>query len=182
MPVRTILAAVAAALVAATPAAPAPAPGAKVFASAGCGACHTLKAAKATGKVGPNLDVLRPTAAQVASQVRSGGGGMPSYAGRLGRTQISQVAAFVAGASRALPKRAFTGRELFRTHCGRCHTLAAAGTNGSVGPNLDDERPDAARVQAAMAEGPDVMPSFTGRLTPAERSRVAAFVARSTAG
>lgn len=30
--------------------------GAQVFASAGCGNCHTLSAAKSTGEVGPNLD------------------------------------------------------------------------------------------------------------------------------
>ena len=30
------------------------------------------------------------------------------------------------------------GKELFATNCGACHTLAAAGTDGVVGPNLDD--------------------------------------------
>ena len=34
--------------------------GAKVFASAGCGSCHTLSAAKASGQVGPNLDDAKP--------------------------------------------------------------------------------------------------------------------------
>ena len=29
------------------------------------------------------------------------------------------------------------GKELFATNCGSCHTLAAAGTEGVVGPNLD---------------------------------------------
>ena len=29
------------------------------------------------------------------------------------------------------------GKELFATACGSCHTLAAAGTDGVVGPNLD---------------------------------------------
>ena len=36
--------------------------GAKVFASAGCGGCHTLAAADASGEVGPNLDDLQPDA------------------------------------------------------------------------------------------------------------------------
>jgi mono/diheme cytochrome c family protein len=31
------------------------------------------------------------------------------------------------------------GRDLFVTNCGPCHTLAAAGTDGVVGPNLDDQ-------------------------------------------
>jgi mono/diheme cytochrome c family protein len=30
------------------------------------------------------------------------------------------------------------GKELFANNCGACHTLAAAGTDGIVGPNLDD--------------------------------------------
>lgn len=29
-------------------------------------------------------------------------------------------------------------KELFATNCGSCHTLAAAGTDGVVGPDLDD--------------------------------------------
>jgi mono/diheme cytochrome c family protein len=29
-------------------------------------------------------------------------------------------------------------KELFQNNCGTCHTLAAAGTDGVVGPNLDD--------------------------------------------
>jgi mono/diheme cytochrome c family protein len=29
-------------------------------------------------------------------------------------------------------------KELFANNCGSCHTLAAAGTDGVVGPNLDD--------------------------------------------
>lgn len=30
------------------------------------------------------------------------------------------------------------GKELFDNNCGYCHTLAAAGTDGIIGPNLDD--------------------------------------------
>src|SRR5919106_6234742 len=30
------------------------------------------------------------------------------------------------------------GKELFINNCGACHTLAAAGTDGVVGPGLDD--------------------------------------------
>jgi Heme/copper-type cytochrome/quinol oxidases, subunit 2 len=37
--------------------------GAAVFTNNGCGACHTLTAAKATGKIGPDLDKLPSYAA-----------------------------------------------------------------------------------------------------------------------
>jgi mono/diheme cytochrome c family protein len=71
-------------------------PGAKVFAEAGCGNCHTMATAGATGKVGPNLDELRPNEQTVERQVTNGGNGMPSFKGKLSETEIKQVAAFVA--------------------------------------------------------------------------------------
>jgi mono/diheme cytochrome c family protein len=69
--------------------------GSAVFASAGCSGCHTLKAAGASGAVGPNLDELRPSAATVSSIVRSGGGSMPSFSGKLSDAQIAAVASYV---------------------------------------------------------------------------------------
>jgi mono/diheme cytochrome c family protein len=70
--------------------------GAAVFARSGCSGCHTLKAAGATGTIGPNLDQLRPSAASVSSFVSSGGGVMPSFSGRLSAAQIAAVAQYVA--------------------------------------------------------------------------------------
>jgi mono/diheme cytochrome c family protein len=69
--------------------------GAAVFASAGCASCHTLKAASATGSIGPDLDQLRPSASTVSAIVQSGGGVMPSFAGKLSSAQIAAVAAYV---------------------------------------------------------------------------------------
>jgi mono/diheme cytochrome c family protein len=66
-----------------------------VFASAGCSGCHTLKAAQATGGVGPNLDDLKPSADQVSQIVKSGGGGMPSFSGKLSDAEIAAVATYV---------------------------------------------------------------------------------------
>ena len=76
-----------------------PAAGAAVFTSAGCGSCHTLKAAGASGQVGPNLDSLKPAYAQVLAQVEKGGGTMPSFAKSLTPKQIRDVAAFVASSA-----------------------------------------------------------------------------------
>jgi cytochrome c553 len=69
--------------------------GAKVFASAGCGGCHTLSAANSNGQTGPNLDQLTPSYGTVVRQVSSGGGGMPSFSGKLSKGQIRDVASFV---------------------------------------------------------------------------------------
>ena len=70
--------------------------GKSVFESAGCGGCHTLKDAGATGTVGPDLDRLRPSKAVVARQVETGGGPMPSFKGQLTQKQIQAVAGYVA--------------------------------------------------------------------------------------
>jgi cytochrome c6 len=71
--------------------------GSSVFASAGCGSCHTLAAAKSTGTVGPNLDGLKPNYRTVTSQVTNGGTGMPAFGktGTLKTQQIADVAAYV---------------------------------------------------------------------------------------
>jgi cytochrome c oxidase subunit 1 len=45
------------------------------------------------------------------------------------------------------------GKELFVSRCGSCHTLADAGTGGSVGPDLDALAPDADRVLKAIQNG-----------------------------
>ena len=69
--------------------------GKAVFASAGCGGCHTLKAAGSTGTVGPNLDQLAPPLARIQVQVINGGGPMPPYKGQLSDQQIADVSQFV---------------------------------------------------------------------------------------
>jgi mono/diheme cytochrome c family protein len=40
--------------------------------------------------------------------------------------------------SREVPSDLETGKVLFDTNCGTCHTLYAAGTDGNFGPNLDE--------------------------------------------
>jgi cytochrome c6 len=38
----------------------------------------------------------------------------------------------------AVPTSQRQGLQLFQINCGACHTLAAAGTDGQIGPNLDE--------------------------------------------
>ena len=71
--------------------------GKEVFASAGCGGCHTLSAAGSSGSVGPNLDDASPSYDHVVTQVTNGGGAMPSFKNDLTEQQIQDVAAFVSG-------------------------------------------------------------------------------------
>jgi cbb3-type cytochrome c oxidase subunit III len=67
--------------------------------SANCSSCHTLKAAGATGTIGPNLDQLKPAFARVQRQVTNGGAVMPAFKGKLTSQQIDAVAKFVSSSA-----------------------------------------------------------------------------------
>jgi mono/diheme cytochrome c family protein len=73
--------------------------GKAVFASAGCGGCHTLEEASSSGSVGPKLDGQNLSFDRVKEQVENGGGAMPAFKGQLTDQQINDVAAFVSQAS-----------------------------------------------------------------------------------
>jgi uncharacterized membrane protein len=69
--------------------------GRAVFASAGCGSCHALADAGASGTVGPSLDAAQPSRELVVERVESGRGAMPSFASELSQAEIEAVAAYV---------------------------------------------------------------------------------------
>jgi cytochrome c2 len=143
---------------------------------AACASCHTLAEAKATGKVGPNLDAsFTPSYKQgfKESTIRQVVSDQIKFAGDYGQSPatmpknlvtgsgVDEVAAYVAyvvthpgatvaaaaappptttqgippttgGGNLAAGKAAFTANG-----CNACHTLAAAGSTGTVGPDLD---------------------------------------------
>jgi mono/diheme cytochrome c family protein len=72
-----------------------PAAGEEVYASAGCGGCHTFEAAGSSGSIGPNLDDSDIDFEAAVSQIANGGGGMPAFKDRLSEQDINDVAAFV---------------------------------------------------------------------------------------
>jgi mono/diheme cytochrome c family protein len=69
--------------------------GEEVFAQAGCGSCHTLAAASASGTIGPNLDDAKPPRSLVVDRVTNGAGQMPAFKDQLSEDQIQAVADFV---------------------------------------------------------------------------------------
>jgi len=77
------------------------------------------------------------------------------------------------------------GKEVFLTvaqpSCSGCHTLADAGSTGSVGPNLDAASPSYDKVVERVTNGKSVMPSFSGSLSEQQIADVAAYVS-SVAG
>lgn len=73
--------------------------GKRIFTSAGCVACHTLKAAGATGNVGPNLDETKPSYDKVIERVTNGKPPMPAFRGKLSAKEIQAVARFVSSST-----------------------------------------------------------------------------------
>jgi cytochrome c553 len=75
------------------------------------------------------------------------------------------------------------GKEVFlgASACGGCHTLADAGTSGTVGPNLDESQPDYELALDRVTNGQGGMPSFSSTLTEQQIADVAAYVS-SAAG
>jgi outer membrane protein assembly factor BamB len=74
---------------------------------------------------------------------------------------------------------AASGKTVFTTNCGSCHTLNAAGTSGNVGPNLDELKPDEATVERQVRNGGGGMPAFEGTLSAEQIMAVAAYVAQN---
>jgi mono/diheme cytochrome c family protein len=100
--------------------------------------------------------------AAAAAAARDGGGG---GGGGGGEQQQEEAPAAV------------DGKAVFSDNCGSCHTLSAAGTSGTTGPNLDDVSLDAGAIEGIVRDGRGGMPALGGNLSDDEIAAVAAFVA-----
>ena len=74
------------------------------------------------------------------------------------------------------------GKNIFLNsgNCATCHSLKDAGSVSTVGPNLNDVRPDIGRVKHAIVNGVGVMPSALGVLSEDEIDAVAYYVSKSS--
>jgi cytochrome c6 len=66
--------------------------------------------------------------------------------------------------------------EVAQPSCGQCHTLADAGTTGTIGVDLDERQPSFAEVEQAVRTGPGAMPSYADQLTDEQIDDVSAYV------
>ncbi|MEN3311969.1 MAG: hypothetical protein V7645_1298 [Actinomycetota bacterium] len=178
--------------------------GRKVFQDT-CAGCHTLSAAGSTATIGPNLDAsfaqarsegFKESAIEdiVHDQIKLPGqypirennpdflkANMPANL-VTGQNAID-VAAYVAanaglqGFAQAAAVSGTNGKQIFVTKCGGCHTLKAAGTTGTQGPNLDQLKPSFAIAKNQVIKGGGIMPAFKGVLTDAQINAVAKYVA-----
>ncbi|HBT31691.1 MAG TPA: sulfide dehydrogenase [Pusillimonas sp.] len=94
---------------------------------------------------------------------------------------LSLLASSAAWANDAQLQR---GKELFVSKavpaCAVCHTLKDAGSQGAIGPNLDELKPSADRVMKVLKDGMGAMPSFANSLSPEDMEAVTAYVVKST--
>ena len=75
------------------------------------------------------------------------------------------------------------GAQLFADNgCGTCHTLDAAGTTGTTGPNLDEVQPSFDAAVEQITNGGGVMPAFGEQLSDQQIRDLAAYVVESTGG
>ena len=181
-----------------------------------CGVCHTLAQAGTTAQVGPNLDDAFASAREageggetiegvVKAQVEyprpnNGNPAVSMPADIVTGQELDDVAAYVgewAGVPGAEPPQVpgGPGAQVFaNSGCGTCHTLAAAGSGGVTGPNLDEVLPGQTEAMieesvvnpnAKIAKGypPNVMPSIFGQtLTPKELEDLVKYLSESTSG
>lgn len=181
-----------------------------------CGACHTLAEAGTSGTQGPDLDDAF-AAARAAGEEGSTVEGVvkaqvenprPSTqdpavsmpADLVGGQDLEDVAAYVgtyAGVPGAAPPKVpgGPGAQVFANNgCGGCHTLAAAESGGTTGPDLDEVLPgqSAAMIEesivdpnAKIAKGypPNVMPqNFQSLISSSELKQLVRYLLDSTKG
>jgi mono/diheme cytochrome c family protein len=195
-----------------------------------CGACHTLSHASTTGTIGPNLDdAFRQDRADGIKTTSIQGlvdywiqypniqGAMPAmlYKGQSAQDVAAYVAevaarpgqdtgALASAVQATVSPTPAVGKTIFTGvgGCGSCHTLAAAGTSGTAGPNLstkltaDCANADSKRIRGATLQkciytaivkpyaylpagySAGVMPNtFSQTLSPSQIQALVAFLA-----
>lgn len=180
-----------------------------------CGVCHTMAEAGTTAQIGPDLDDAFAAAraageggdtvegvvkAQVEFPRPSNSNPAVSMpADVVSGQDLEDVAAYVglyAGVPGAAPPKVpgGPGAQVFANNgCGGCHTLAAAGSGGVTGPNLDEVLPGQTTAMvkesivdpnAHLAKGypANVMPANFGTIISAsEIEQLVQYLISSTA-
>ena len=152
-----------------------------------CGTCHTLAQAGTAATIGPNLDAAFAEArangedsgtftgivrAQIENPRPSTKNPAVSMPAELVKGQdLEDVASYVGSVAGVpdLQAPVQTPQQFFASTCGSCHTLKAAGTSGTVGPNLDKTLPgqSAAEIMASIIDpGAKATPGYPSGVMP----------------
>lgn len=175
-----------------------------------CGTCHVLSQAATTGTQGPDLDAA-------FAQARADGMDADTIAGVV-KAQVENPRPSTSDPSVSMPPHIVTGDDLDdvatyvgevagnpavkpptfaggpggqvfgENGCGSCHTLAAAGSTGTTGPDLDKVLPgmSAAQIKQSITDPnakisagypPNVMPSTFGQtISPKDLNTLIQFL------
>jgi mono/diheme cytochrome c family protein len=138
-----------------------------------CGGCHALADAGTNGTIGPDLD-------DAFAQAREAGMTSDTFT-QVVANQIKFPIENPVTEAPGMPAPT-DGRSIFTANCASCHTLADAGTTGTVGPNLDDSRPSQELVVDRVTNGQGAMPAFKDSLDEQQIQAVAEYVAGAAGG
>ncbi len=93
-------------------------------------------------------------------------------------TSLSTPTTVIETPTTTTPPTPESAKDVFLHTCGSCHTLAAAGATGGIGPNLDEARPTRERVRTMIRNGAISGAMPAGLLTGNDLERVAIYVSR----
>jgi mono/diheme cytochrome c family protein len=157
-----------------------------------CGVCHAMAEAGTTAQIGPNLDdafgaaraagesgstiegIVIPQVENPRPSTDSPNNSMP--ADIVSGQDLDDVAAYVgmyAGVPGAAPPKApgGPGAQVFASNgCGGCHALAAAGSGGVIGPDLDEALPgqSAGMVEESIVDpNAEIVKGYPANVMPA---------------
>ena len=135
-----------------------------------------------------------PTAEEVQGTVGGGGGGGETATeaeetegqeteGQETEGQETAQETGAQGGGDAAEGDASKGKSVYASAgCGGCHVFEAAGSNGTVGPNLDESEVDYEGAVEQIRNGGDGMPPFKDQLNETQIKDVAAFVVAERGG
>lgn len=178
-----------------------------------CGTCHTLAEAGTQADIGPDLDAAFAEARRsgedpdtiegvVSAQIENPRPAPPEAtdvfmpANLVEGSDADDVASYVgsvAGIPGIQPPK-LPPPQLFAEQCGICHTLAAANSTSTTGPNLDEVLAgmSAEEITESIVEpdakispgfGPGIMPdTFGTTLTPDDIKGLTNYLLQSTGG
>jgi len=183
----------------------------------GCGICHALTEARTVAVIGPDLD-------SSFAQARANGMDQDTIEGVVeaqidnprdvdetdpdydqlympadiftgsDAQDVATYVASVAGVEGIEPPPLGDAENIFTQSCGGCHTLEAAGTAGTIGPNLDDVLPgqdpemiaeSICNPEAELSSGFDggIMPVFDeNQIPPEDLAGLVDYLVESTGG
>jgi mono/diheme cytochrome c family protein len=107
----------------------------------------------------------------------------PAAAATQTTATATTTSATTTGAAPSIQGNPVAGKAVFASAgCAGCHTLKAAGSTGTIGPNLDQLKPPLSKVVPQVINGGPVMPAFKGQLSAKQIADVSAYVVKASGG